>query len=89
MTKGSGAQGVDILAIKDSIKYAIQCKNYASHLGNTPVQEVNAGKLYYKCHVGVVMTNSTFTQGAKELAAATGVLLWDRIVLSKMIENTN
>jgi len=89
VTKGSGDQGVDILAKKDGIKYAIQCKNYASHLGNTPVQEVNAGKIYYKCHVGVVMTNSTFTQGAKTLAEATGVLLWDGSVLTQMMENAN
>ena len=85
VTKGSGDQGVDILAIKDGIKYAIQCKNYASALSNTPVQEVNAGKTFYGCHVGVVMTNSTFTPGAKTLAQATGVLLWDRAVLQSMI----
>lgn len=89
VTKGSGDQGVDILAKKDGIKYAIQCKNYASHLGNTPVQEVNAGKIFYNCHVGVVMTNSTFTQGAKTLADATGILLWDRDVLKKIMEQMN
>lgn len=86
VTKGSGDQGVDILAIKDGIKYAIQCKNYASPLGNTPVQEVNAGRTFYNCHVGVVLTNSTFTPGAKALAQATGVLLWDRAVLQKMMD---
>ena len=87
VTPGSGDQGVDVLATKDGIKYAIQCKNYASSLGNTPVQEVHAGKAFYNCHVGVVMTNSTFTTGAKELAKATGVLLWDRTTLQKMIED--
>lgn len=85
VTKGSGDQGVDILAVKDGVKYAIQCKNYASALSNTPVQEVNAGKTFYNCHVGVVMTNSTFTQGAEALAQATGVLLWNREVLQKMM----
>ena len=85
VTPGSGDQGVDILAEKEGIKYAIQCKNYTSKLSNTPVQEVNAGKTFYRCHVGVVMTNSTFTPGAKELAKATGVLLWDRKVIEKMI----
>ena len=87
VTKGSGDQGVDVLATKGGIKYAIQCKNYASALGNTPVQEVNAGKTFYNCHVGVVMTNSTFTPGAKTLAQATGVLLWDRAALQKMMED--
>lgn len=85
VTRGSGDQGVDILAEKDGVKYAVQCKKYSAALGNTPVQEVNAGKLYYGCHVGVVMTNSTFTMGAIELAKVTGVLLWDRARLQEMM----
>lgn len=91
VTKGSGDQGVDILATKGGVKYAIQCKNYASSLGNTPVQEVSAGKIFYNCHVGVVLTNSTFTSSATSLANATGVLLWDRNVLSELmkVECTN
>lgn len=78
VTPGSGDQGVDVLAEKDSIRYAIQCKCYSSNLGNTPIQEVSAGKSFYRCHVGVVMTNRHFTPKAKELADATGTLLWDR-----------
>lgn len=89
VTKGSGDQGIDILAFKDGVKYAIQCKNYSTSLGNSPIQEVFAGKTHYGCHVAVVMTNSTFTQGAKELAKSTGVLLWDRSVLQEMINTAN
>lgn len=85
VTPGSGDQGVDVLAVKDGIKYAIQCKNYVSALSNTPVQEVSAGKQFYGCHVGVVMTNSTFTPGAIQLATATNVLLWDRRKLDELI----
>lgn len=85
VTPGSGDQGVDVLASKDGIKYAIQCKNYASALSNTPVQEVSAGKQFYGCHVGVVMTNSTFTPGAIQLANATNVLLWDRTKLEELV----
>ena len=87
ITPGSGDQGVDIIAVKNGIRYAIQCKNYSSPLGNTPIQEVCAGKMYYKCHVGAVMTNSTFTQGAKQLAEATSVLLWDRAELQRMMKS--
>ena len=65
VTRGSGDQGVDILAFKEDIKYAIQCKNYSTPLGNKSIQEVFAGKTFYHCHVGVVMTNSTFTKGAR------------------------
>ena len=78
ITPSSGDHGVDVLAQKDGIKYAIQCKRYSSDLGNTPVQEVHAGKDMYRCHVGVVITNQHFTVGAQKLAEVTGTLLWDR-----------
>ena len=86
VTPKSGDQGVDITAVKDGVRYAIQCKRYASDLGNTPVQEVSAGKTLYHCQVGAVMTNQHFTPGAKELAEATGTLLWDRDRLIQMMQ---
>lgn len=89
ITPASRDQGVDILANKDGIRYAIQCKNYSNPLGNKSVQEVNAGKIFYDCHVGVVMTNSTFTSSATELAEKTGVLLWNRDKLKDFIKNAS
>lgn len=85
-TAASGDQGVDIVAEKDGIKYAIQCKRYTSKLDNTPVQEIFAGKQYYGCDVAVVLTNNYFTDGAQDLASRTGVRLWDRTELNRMIE---
>lgn len=84
-TPGSGDQGVDIIATKDGKKYAIQCKRYNQKLGNKPVQEVYAGKTIYGCSVAVVLTNNYFTDGAKEAARATGVELWDRDTLRRML----
>lgn len=89
LTSGSGDQGVDILAEKGGIKYAIQCKRYSSPLGNTPIQEVHAGKDIYGCHVGVVMTNQYFTEGAKEAASKTNTILWNRDVVNQFIEVWN
>lgn len=86
LTKASGDQGVDIVAVKDDVRYAIQCKCYSSDIGNRSVQEVHAGKSMYACHVGVVVTNRYFTHSAKELAKVTGVLLWDRNKLKSMIQ---
>ena len=86
ITKGSGDQGTDIVAEKDGVRYAIQCKCYSSNLDNTPVQEITAGKTLYHCQVGAVMTNRYFTQGAKELAEANGILLWDRDNLQEMLD---
>ena len=89
LTQGSGDQGVDILTEKDGIKYAIQCKCYSSPLSNKPIQEVHAGKDIYGCHVGVVLTNSTFTSGAIDAANRTNTLLWDRRKLTEMISKSN
>lgn len=86
VTQGSGDQGIDVLAIKDGIKYGIQCKCYSSDIGNKAVQEVFSGKTFYNCHVGVVLTNRYFTASAKELAEKSGVLLWDRDKLNEMIK---
>ena len=89
VTQGSGDQGVDILAQKDKKQFAIQCKRYNKSLGNRPIQEVNTGKTIYGCTVAAVMTNQYFTKGAVDAARAVGVQLWDRDVLSKMLEQRN
>ena len=85
VTPGSGDQGVDITAEKEDVKFAFQCKCYQSDLGNTPIQEIFTGKAIYKCHVGVVMTNSYFTKSALAAAEATGILLWDRDKIADLI----
>lgn len=86
VTRGSGDQGVDILAERDGIKYAVQCKNYSQPVGNKAVQEIYSGMNFYKCHVGIVMTNNYFTQSAKELAKEEGIVLWDRDYLIKFVK---
>ncbi len=87
LTKTTGDQGVDIVATKDLIKYAIQCKCYNQPIGNKAIQEVYSGKDFYNCHVAVVMTNQTFTSSAKALAQKNNVLLWDRGILNNLIYN--
>lgn len=85
VTSGSGDYGIDILAEHDGVTYAIQCKCYSHPVGNKAVQEAFSGKEFYKRMVGVVMTNSTFTQAAVKTATETRVLLWDRTKLREMI----
>lgn len=89
VTKGSGDQGIDVLAEKDGIKYAVQCKCYSSDIGNKAVQEAFSGKTFYNCHVAVVLTNRYFTTSAKELAEKNSVLLWDRDKLNFFICQAN
>ncbi|MFI3261068.1 MAG: restriction endonuclease [bacterium] len=89
VTSSSGDFGVDIVAFKDDVKYAIQCKKYTGTVGIKAVQEVIASKSVNDCHVAAVLTNSTFTKSAIELAYKNNVLLWDREYLCKMIESQN
>lgn len=87
VTQGSGDHGIDILAEKDGITYAIQCKCYSSNIGNAAVQQAYTGKGFYHKDIAVVLTNRYFTSQAKEEAQALGVKLWDRDRLNKLIEN--
>lgn len=85
-TKKCQDQGVDIVAKKDNVKYAIQCKYVTGQVGNKAIQEVYAGKTYYGCDRAVVLTNSTFTNSAKELADKLNVLLWDELTLKNLMK---
>lgn len=87
VTKGSGDFGIDILATKKDKKYAIQCKNYSSKVGNHAIQEAYSGKDYYYADIAVVITNNFFTQAAIELADNLDVELWNRDILNNMISN--
>lgn len=83
VTSKSGDQGIDIIAHKDNIRYGIQCKLYSSPVGNSAVQQVFSGKAFYKCDIGIVLTNNTFTESAKSLAKEIGIVLWDKDMLNK------
>ncbi len=86
VTKGSGDYGVDILAEKEGVTYAIQCKCYTTPVGVKAVQEAYAGRDYYDRMVGVVLTNQYFTTPAVEAAKKLKILLWDRGYLESMLE---
>lgn len=89
VTKGSGDFGIDILAERDGISYGIQCKNYTSPIGVKAVQEVYAGRDYYDCMVGVVMSNQYFTGPAVEAAKKLKIVLWDRGYIEEMLEEVD
>lgn len=88
VTKGSGDYGIDILAEKDGITYAIQCKCQAAPVGVKAIQEAYAGRDYYDRMVGAVMTNQYFTAPAVDAAKKLKILLWDRGYLDRMMEET-
>lgn len=88
VTPKSGDHGIDILAEKDGITYAIQCKKYSGHVGNDAVQQAHTGKSIYGRDIAVVLTNNTFTDQATNEAKILGVKLWDINKLNEMIKNS-
>ncbi|MDE7013569.1 MAG: restriction endonuclease [Kineothrix sp.] len=86
VTKGSGDYGIDILAEKDGVTYAVQCKCYTDTVGVKAVQEAYAGRDYYDRMVGAVMTNQYFTAPAVQAAKKLKILLWDRGYLENMMD---
>ena len=86
VTRGSGDYGIDILAEKDGVTYAIQCKRYTAPVGVKAIQEAYAGRDYYDRMVGAVMTNQYFTAPAIEAAKKLKILLWDGGYVESMME---
>jgi len=74
-TPVSGDFGVDLLARKNGLTYAIQCKCHGMPVGVGAVQEVAAGLVHYVADCAVVVALSGFTNAARRLAESTSVLL--------------
>jgi hypothetical protein len=86
-TKATRDQGVDLIISKNGRRTAIQAKGYpASTVGNSAVQEANTGMLYYDCHACGVITNSSFTSSARDLANKVRCFLLDGNSIPPLIE---
>ena len=88
VTQSSYDFGADVIAEKDDVKFAIQCKRYGSPVGVSAVQEVIASKSLHDCHVACILTNNTFTPAAEELARKNLVILWGGNKLKEFIDRT-
>lgn len=82
----SGDQGGDLIVKKGNITYVIQAKYYTHKLDNTPIQEVVGAIRFYNANRGVVITNSTFTKKAIELANTNRIILINGDDLEKLTE---
>ncbi len=75
VTKGSGDQGSDVIAERESVTLVLQCKLYAYPVGNKAVQEVAAARAHERADFAACVTNSTYTPSAKSLAVTNSVAL--------------
>lgn len=83
----AGDQGCDLILEKDGKRVACQAKRYAKKVPNDAVAEAVAAKAFHACDDAMVVTNSVFTRGAKQLARANGCELVDRASLAEMIRD--
>jgi len=70
--------GIDIIAIKDGITWGIQAKRYKGLVDVDAVRQVVTALAKYNCDRAMVITNSYYTEFAKELARCNNCLLIDR-----------
>jgi len=85
-TPYKGDFGGDLIVSLNGKRTVIQAKRWNSKVGVKAIQEAVAAKGYYNCDHAVVVTNSTFTPQAIELAGKNGVELWDRKNFLKELE---
>ncbi|MGN0961347.1 MAG: restriction endonuclease [Christensenellales bacterium] len=85
-TKKSHDYGADLIINSKNKKIVIQCKLYNNHtVGNSAVQEVYTATNYYNASLGVIITNSYFSKPAINLAEKSGIILWNRNTLNKIL----
>lgn len=76
-TPSSGDFGVDLIAISNTEKIAIQCKRYATPVGPEAVMQVYSGAAYYECTRFAVFSINGFTNAATEMAKKLRVELFN------------
>lgn len=79
-TPHSGDQGIDVL-FEDEFGHlvGIQAKRLSQPVGNSAIQELLGGMLYYGCKKGIVITTSSYSKSAIKLSQKDSrITLWDR-----------
>jgi restriction system protein len=77
-TKRSRDHGADVILDVNGVRVVVQAKRERNKISNSAIQEVVASKAIYNATEAWVVTNSYYTEPAKELARANNVQLWDR-----------
>jgi restriction system protein len=85
VTKSSGDLGVDVVARHGQDRIAVQVKRQEKPVSRRAVSDAVAGMPAYECTAAMVVTNNSFTDGAKSLADLHGCELADRDTLALWI----
>ncbi|MGE5472678.1 MAG: restriction endonuclease [Ignavibacteriales bacterium] len=83
LTPKTDDYGADLVLKKAGRKVVVQAKRWKMNVGVDAIQQVIGAIKYYDANKGMVVTNSSFTENAYDLANSNGIELWDR---KKLIE---
>ena len=81
-TGKTGDQGCDLVVNMGNDRVVVQAKCYSGSVGNAAVQEASTAKAIYNCNKAIVISSSSFTKEAFDLARANGVELIGKEKLS-------
>jgi HJR/Mrr/RecB family endonuclease len=86
ITNPTDDAGADLIALRRHMTTVVQTKHQPEAVGLETIQEAIAARQHYGADSALVVTSSTITPQARELAARAGVQLWDRAVLTERLE---
>jgi len=77
--------GIDIIAEKDGIRWGIQVKRYSGLVSADAVRQVITALKKYDCDRAMVITNSTYSMVAKDLARCNNCVLIENEILLQWV----
>ncbi|MBB3603886.1 restriction system protein [Mycolicibacterium sp. BK556] len=84
ITRATGDFGVDLIATRDGVRTAVQCKRQSRVVNGAAIQQVVAGAAVHDCGATMVVSNHRYTRAAEQLADVHGCVLVDRTRLARL-----
>ena len=85
--RASNDYGVDMIINKGKERIAVQVKRSKNKITRKAISDAVAGMKYYNCAKAMVVTNSEFTEDAREFARGTECILIDRTILQQWLDS--
>lgn len=82
VTKATQDGGIDVIAYKNGIKYAVECKRYRGSVGRPIIQKLHSAAMMSGA-IGIVITTGHFTNQAIQYANEAAIILIDGQELCK------
>ncbi|MBS1955159.1 MAG: restriction endonuclease [Cyanobacteria bacterium SZAS-4] len=85
ITPTTGDYGADLVLRSRTECIVVQAKRWNSKIGLSAVQEISTARHFYGAKSALLITNSSLTRSAKELARRANVTVWERNKLFEML----